>query len=39
MAEKTGRSAIIEQFLADGMTYMFGNPGIHAGDFCVAPFS
>lgn len=24
---KTGRSAIIEQFLADGMTHMFGNPG------------
>jgi len=27
MAEKIGRSAIIEQFLADGITYMFGNPG------------
>ena len=27
MAEKAGRFAIIEQFLADGMTYMFGNPG------------
>ena len=27
MADKTGRFAIIEQFLADGMTYMFGNPG------------
>ena len=27
MAPKTGRSAIIEQFLADGMTFMFGNPG------------
>ncbi len=26
-APKTGRHAIIEQFLADGMTYMFGNPG------------
>jgi thiamine pyrophosphate-dependent acetolactate synthase large subunit-like protein len=24
---KTGRSAIIEQFLADGMDHMFGNPG------------
>ena len=24
---KTGRYAIIEQFLADGMNYMFGNPG------------
>ena len=27
MAVKTGRSAIIEQFLADGMDFMFGNPG------------
>jgi benzoylformate decarboxylase len=27
MANKTGRFAIIEQFLADGMEYMFGNPG------------
>jgi thiamine pyrophosphate-dependent acetolactate synthase large subunit-like protein len=27
MASKTGRQAIIEQFLADGMTHMFGNPG------------
>ncbi len=27
MAERTGRFAIIEQFLADGMNYMFGNPG------------
>ncbi len=25
--ERTGRHAIIEQFLADGMTCMFGNPG------------
>jgi benzoylformate decarboxylase len=25
--ERTGRSAIIEQFLADGITHMFGNPG------------
>ena len=24
---KTGRFAIIEQFLADGMEHMFGNPG------------
>jgi benzoylformate decarboxylase len=24
---KTGRFAIVEQFLADGITYMFGNPG------------
>lgn len=24
---KTGRFTLIEQFLADGMTYMFGNPG------------
>src|SRR5262245_43531276 len=27
MAEKTGRFAILEQFLADGMRFMFGNPG------------
>ncbi len=27
MAEKTGRFAIMEQFLADGIEYMFGNPG------------
>ena len=27
MREKTGRFAIIEQLLADGMEYMFGNPG------------
>lgn len=27
MSDKTGRFAIIEQFLADGMHYMFGNPG------------
>src|SRR5512133_837234 len=27
MAAKTGRQAILEQFLADGITYMFGNPG------------
>ena len=27
MADKAGRFAIIEQFLADGMTTMFGNPG------------
>jgi benzoylformate decarboxylase len=27
MAQKTGRHAIIEQFLADGMQVMFGNPG------------
>jgi benzoylformate decarboxylase len=27
MAEKTGRFAIIEQFLEDGIHYMFGNPG------------
>ena len=24
---KTGRFAMIEQFMADGVTYMFGNPG------------
>ncbi len=27
MAEKTGRFAILEQFVADGFRYMFGNPG------------
>jgi benzoylformate decarboxylase len=27
MRQKTGRFAMIEQFLADGITYMFGNPG------------
>ena len=27
MADKTGRFAIIEQFIADGIQYMFGNPG------------
>jgi len=27
MTTKTGRSAILEQFLADGMDTMFGNPG------------
>jgi benzoylformate decarboxylase len=27
MASKTGRFAILEQFLADGMNVMFGNPG------------
>ena len=26
-AGKTGRELLIEQFLADGITYMFGNPG------------
>ena len=27
MTDKTGRYTIIEQFLADGMNHMFGNPG------------
>jgi len=27
MTNKTGRSALIEQCLADGMDHMFGNPG------------
>jgi len=27
MAGRTGRSAILEQFVADGIEYMFGNPG------------
>ena len=27
MAKRTGRHAILEQFVADGITFMFGNPG------------
>ncbi|MHC5719208.1 MAG: thiamine pyrophosphate-binding protein, partial [Nostoc sp.] len=27
MANRNGRFAIIEQLLADGINYMFGNPG------------
>ena len=27
MAGKTGRFAILDQLLADGIHYMFGNPG------------
>src|SRR6266508_1262697 len=27
MSQRTGRFAIIEQFVADGIHYMFGNPG------------
>src|SRR6202022_2692360 len=27
MASRSGRFALIEQFLADGITHMFGNPG------------
>ncbi len=27
MADKAGRFALIEQFLVDGISYMFGNPG------------
>src|SRR3989442_13982847 len=27
MAGRTGRFALIEQFVADGFEYMFGNPG------------
>ncbi len=27
MPGRTGRFAILEQFLADGITHMFGNPG------------
>lgn len=27
MSARTGRHSIVEQFLADGMTHMFGNPG------------
>ena len=36
MAEKTGRFAILEQFLADGFTYMFGNPGTSEEGFLDA---
>ncbi|MEA2716178.1 MAG: hypothetical protein QOI99_495, partial [Actinomycetota bacterium] len=27
MAMRSGRFAVIEQLLADGITHMFGNPG------------
>src|ERR671932_1175699 len=27
MSNRTGRQALVEQFLADGITHMFGNPG------------
>lgn len=36
MAGKTGRFAILEQFLADGFTYMFGNPGTSEEGFLDA---
>src|SRR6266540_3915240 len=36
MSGKTGRFAIIEQFLADGMTVMFGNPGTVQETIAVA---
>ena len=28
MVGKSGRFAILEQFLADGIDHMFGNPGM-----------
>ena len=36
MTEKTGRFAILEQFLADGIHYMFGNPGTSEEGFLDA---
>jgi benzoylformate decarboxylase len=36
MTEKTGRFAIIEQLLADGIRYMFGNPGTSEEGFLDA---
>jgi thiamine pyrophosphate-dependent acetolactate synthase large subunit-like protein len=36
MTTKTGRFAILEQFLADGIHYMFGNPGTSEEGFLDA---
>lgn len=36
MTSKTGRFAILEQFLADGIHYMFGNPGTSEEGFLDA---
>lgn len=36
MTQKTGRYAILEQFLADGIHYMFGNPGTSEEGFLDA---
>lgn len=36
MVSKTGRFAILEQFLTDGMHYMFGNPGTSEEGFLDA---
>ncbi len=36
MTERTGRFAIIEQLLADGIRYMFGNPGTSEEGFLDA---
>ena len=36
MTKKTGRFAILEQFLADGIHYMFGNPGTSEEGFLDA---
>lgn len=36
MTQKTGRFAILEQFLADGIDYMFGNPGTSEEGFLDA---
>ena len=39
MTQKTGRFAILEQFLADGIDYMFGNPGTVEQGFLDALWS
>ncbi|ACK73064.1 thiamine pyrophosphate protein TPP binding domain protein [Gloeothece citriformis PCC 7424] len=36
MTQKTGRFAMLEQFLADGFQYMFGNPGTSEEGFLDA---
>jgi len=39
MAQKTGRFAILEQFIADDIHYMFGNPGTVEQGFLDALWS
>ena len=39
MMQKTGRFAILEQFIADGVHYMFGNPGTVEQGFLDALWS
>ena len=36
MAAKSGHEAVVEQFLADGFGYMFGNPGTSEQGFLDA---